>query len=144
MGMKSQPSIDCSSDSGAYPHTSINLFQRSTNWSRRLVSTAFIMDSKILNSQVLHSGDFLACCVFGHDCPEQILLGFFLNPMEKALKCRSPSLTMERLALLNQRYIAIGAGRNWYNFWTDLEDSKAPRGINHRRPEPAGWRVPGV
>jgi hypothetical protein len=47
--------------------------------------------------------------------------------MEKALKCRIPFLMIERLTLLNQRYIAMaeGAGGNWHNLWTDLEDSKA-------------------
>jgi hypothetical protein len=85
------------------------------------------VDSQILNSQALHSGDPLGCCVFNHGGPEQILRRFFHRPIEEALKCRRPSLVIERLALLNQRYIAMaeGAEGNWYNLWTDLEDSKA-------------------
>jgi hypothetical protein len=127
--MKSRPSRGCCSDSGPYPYISSNLIQRSTKRSRRLVSTTGIVDNKILNSQVLHSGDLLGCCVFDYGDPEQNLRRFF-RPLEEAFKCRNSSLVIERLALLNQRYIALaeGAGGNWYNLWTDLEDSKAALG----------------
>lgn len=49
--------------------------------------------------------------------------------MKKALKCRNPSLVIERLAFLNQRYIAMAtmaesAGGNWHNLWMNFEESK--------------------
>lgn len=42
---------------------------------------------------------------------------------------------VERLAVLNRRYIAMagGAGGNWHNLWTDLEGSTTDA------LEPAGW-----